>query len=87
MYLNHCGMHSGDYPRVLEVPFSSSRKMMLLVLRGCCAVAGCSCRRLQHAAHWRLRLTVSKVKGAELCPGGMPLPAGSFAKARAFKSH
>ncbi|CAE7457493.1 unnamed protein product [Symbiodinium pilosum] len=38
-----------EYPRVLEVPFSSSRKMML---------------------------TVSKVKGTELCPGGMPLPAG-----------
>eukprot|EP00439_Symbiodinium_sp_Y106_P013082 s6701_g1.t3 len=39
-----------EYPRVLEVPFSSSRKMML---------------------------TVSRVKGAELCPGGMPLPAGT----------
>ena len=24
------------------------------------------------------RLTVSRVKGAELCPGGMPLPAGLF---------
>ncbi|CAE7208424.1 unnamed protein product, partial [Symbiodinium sp. CCMP2456] len=41
---------ASDYPRVLEVPFSSSRKMML---------------------------TVSRVKGTELCPGGMPLPAGT----------
>ncbi|CAE7239642.1 unnamed protein product [Symbiodinium microadriaticum] len=41
---------ASDYPRVLEVPFSSSRKMML---------------------------TVSRVKGTEICPGGMPLPAGT----------
>ena len=39
-----------EYPRVMEVPFSSSRMMML---------------------------TVSRVKGTELCPGGMPLPAGT----------
>ncbi|CAE7436307.1 unnamed protein product, partial [Symbiodinium necroappetens] len=41
---------ASEYPRVLEVPFSSSRKMML---------------------------TVSRVKGTEICPGGMPLPAGT----------
>ena len=41
---------ANEYPRVLEVPFSSSRKMML---------------------------TVSQVKGTEICPGGMPLPAGT----------
>jgi len=41
---------ASEYPRALEVPFSSSRKMML---------------------------TVSKVKGTELCAGGMPLPAGT----------
>eukprot|EP00439_Symbiodinium_sp_Y106_P086689 s548_g35.t1 len=41
---------ASEYPRALEVPFSSSRKMML---------------------------TVSKVKGTELCAGGMPLPPGT----------
>ncbi|CAJ1357682.1 unnamed protein product [Effrenium voratum] len=41
---------ASEYPRVLEVPFSSSRKMML---------------------------TVSKVKGSELCPGAMALESGT----------
>ena len=74
----------GDYPRVLEVPFSSSRKMMLLVWFslvqfGCHKATG----RRHISALRPVRLTVSKVGGTHLCDGGMPLPAGWTSQLRA----